>query len=131
MNSKVLKHDHHIIEYINGERKRTDKTIKLTIKEHAEIHKKDFIEHGHIEDKLAWQGLNGIIDKQELISQLISHKNKERWTSNDPKWISYREKVLQKFNSKGQKGKNNSHSKTFKLLIVATNKIIEIDSLKD
>ena len=131
MNSTVLKHNHHLIEFKGGGRIRTDKTIKLTIKEHAEIHKKYFEKYGHIEDKLAWQGLTHMIDKQELISKLISHKNKERWTSNDPKWISYREKVLQKFNSKGQKGKNNSHSKTFKLLIVAINKIIEIDSLKD
>lgn len=105
--------------------------IEVTIEEHAQIHKKNFETKNKIEDKLAWQGLSGMIGKEKIISQLISHKNKERWTSNDPKWISYREKVLQKFNSKGQKGKNNSHSKTFKLLVVAINKVIEIDSLKD
>ena len=35
-----MKHKHHIIKCVNGKRVRTDETMILTLKEHADIHYK-------------------------------------------------------------------------------------------
>ena len=51
---------------------RPDNLIELTINEHAEAHKKLWEEHGHVEDYLAWQGLSGLMTKQEIVKKMLS-----------------------------------------------------------
>lgn len=44
--------------------------IELTVEEHAEAHKKLFEQHGHLQDKLAWLGLSGLISTAEIVHTL-------------------------------------------------------------
>lgn len=46
--------------------------VELTVAEHAEAHKKLYEEHGHLQDKLAWQGLLGLISTAEIVHTLQS-----------------------------------------------------------
>ena len=71
-----MKHIHHIIKCVNGKRVRTDKTMSLTIKQHANIHKKYFKQWGFKEDYLAWQGLSGQMPKQKIISEIAKEMGK-------------------------------------------------------
>jgi hypothetical protein len=46
--------------------------IQLTIEEHAKAHKKLYDEHGRWQDKLAWEGLAGIIGHEEAVLRSMS-----------------------------------------------------------
>lgn len=76
-----MKHLHHIIpKHMNG----TDdpeNLVELTVEEHAEAHKLLWEKYGRWEDKLAWQGLAGLIGKEELIKQMLSESGKKGNTS--------------------------------------------------
>ena len=52
--------------------------VELTIEEHAEAHRKLFEEHGHWQDYIAWQGLAGLISKEELIRRIQVEAGKFR-----------------------------------------------------
>jgi hypothetical protein len=51
--------------------------IDLTVEEHAEAHRKLWEQNGHWQDKIAWQGLANMIDKQEIISKAQSNALKD------------------------------------------------------
>ncbi len=51
--------------------------IELTVEEHAEAHRKLWEEHGRWQDKLAWQGLAGIIGHEEAVYEAT----RLQWTS--------------------------------------------------
>lgn len=57
----------------------------VTIEEHASLHKQLWEEFGHWEDELAWKGLSKMIDKQEIISQVISNTHKGKKISEETK----------------------------------------------
>ena len=59
-------HQHHLIENKDGQRFRTDTTIPLSVKEHADIHKQYYETWGFHEDYVAWKTLSGQIGKEEL-----------------------------------------------------------------
>ena len=67
-----MKHTHHIIPRYAGGSDDPSNLVELTITEHAEAHKKLYEEYGKEEDKLAWLGLAGMIDKEEIIRQQCS-----------------------------------------------------------
>ena len=46
--------------------------IELTVEQHAEAHRKLFEQHGHLQDKLAWLGLSGLITTAEIVRTLQS-----------------------------------------------------------
>ena len=50
--------------------------IELSIEDHAKAHKKLFEEHGCWQDYLAWQGLAGLISKEELVKKIQSEAGK-------------------------------------------------------
>lgn len=54
-----------------------DNLVELTVEEHAEAHKKLYEKYGHWQDKLAYEGLSGQIDKKELIKKLYSENGKK------------------------------------------------------
>lgn len=95
----TIYHKHHIIpKHIGG----TDdplNLVKLTIKEHAEAHEKLYEEYGRWEDELAWKGLVGLIDKDDLL-RLVSKHNKrntgKKHTLNTIKKISEKRKEYYK-----------------------------------
>jgi hypothetical protein len=72
-----MKHLHHIVPKHLGGTDEPDNLVELTVEEHAEAHKKLWEEQGRWEDKLAWQGLSGIIDKEELVNQMLSEAGKK------------------------------------------------------
>ena len=45
--------------------------IELSVEEHAEVHRILFEKHGRKEDELAWKGLAGLINKKELVHELL------------------------------------------------------------
>lgn len=73
----TIYHTHHIIPRHMGGTDDPSNLVKLTVEEHAEAHKKLWEEHRHWQDKLAWQGLSGMIDKQEIIKQKLSESGKK------------------------------------------------------
>jgi hypothetical protein len=46
--------------------------VALTVAEHAEAHRILYEQHGLLEDKLAWQGLLGLIGKEEIVHAIVS-----------------------------------------------------------
>ena len=50
--------------------------IELSIEDHAEAHKKLWEDHGRWQDKLAWQGLAGMISKEDIIHEILSETGK-------------------------------------------------------
>ena len=69
-----MKHKHHKIIFKNGQRIRTNKLIEYTIEEHANEHKRLYMKYGHWKDKLAWKGLSGQIDKEEIIKEIYKNR---------------------------------------------------------
>ena len=72
-----MKHTHHIIPRHAGGSDDPSNLVELTITEHAEAHKKLYEEYGKDEDRLAWLGLAGMIDKEEIIRQQCSLASKK------------------------------------------------------
>lgn len=62
-----MKHIHHIIPKHMGGDDSKENLIELTIEEHALAHKKLYEACGKKEDYIAWKGLEGSIDIEELI----------------------------------------------------------------
>ena len=83
--SKSIYHNHHIIPKHLGGTDDPSNLIQLTIAEHAAAHKKLYEEHDHWQDKLAWQGLAGMIGKEEIIRQVISNTHKGKTTPEETK----------------------------------------------
>jgi hypothetical protein len=71
-----MKHKHHIIPKHVGGTDNLENIIELTIEEHAEAHRLLWEEHGKKEDWLAWQGLAGLMNKQEIVKELLSEAGK-------------------------------------------------------
>lgn len=69
----MITHKHHIIPRYMGGSDDSSNIVELTVEEHAEAHRKLYEKYGNIQDFLAWQGLMGIIPKQEIISKLMSN----------------------------------------------------------
>ena len=68
----MIKHKHHIVPKHMGGSDDASNIVKLTVAEHAEAHRKLYEQHGLIQDKLAWQGLLGLIDTAEIVRTLQS-----------------------------------------------------------
>ena len=45
--------------------------VELTIEEHAEAHRILYENYGKIQDKWAWLGLSGQIDKEEMLTEMF------------------------------------------------------------
>ena len=79
-----MTHKHHIVPKHMGGTDDPSNLVELTIEEHAQAHKKLFKQYGKIEDRLAYEGLLGMVGKEEIMKQLMSqpltedHKEKLR-----------------------------------------------------
>ena len=71
-------HKHHIIPKHMGGTDDPENLVELTIEEHAEAHKKLFEKYGCWQDYLAWQGLAGLISKEELVRHIQSEAGKAK-----------------------------------------------------
>ena len=73
-----MKHKHHIIPKHAGGTDNPSNIVYLTVKQHAEAHKKLFKKYGRWQDKLAYEGLSGQIGKEEIIQEI--YKNRKNRT---------------------------------------------------
>lgn len=83
INKVMTIHKHHIIPKHMGGTDDPANLVELTVEQHAEAHRILYEKYGHIQDKLAWQGLSGIISNQEIIYTLLSEGRKG---SLNPQW---------------------------------------------
>lgn len=67
-----MKHIHHIIPKHMGGSDDPSNLIELTIEEHAEEHRKLYEKHGHWQDKVAWQGLAGLIKHEQIMEEMYN-----------------------------------------------------------
>ena len=65
-------HKHRILPGHMGGTYVPENVVLLSIPQHADAHHQLFLEHGHAEDEIAWLGLSGQIDREEIISRLLS-----------------------------------------------------------
>lgn len=65
-----MKHRHHIIPRHMGGTDDPSNLIELTVEEHAEAHRLLFEQHGHWQDRVAWQGLLGLIDHKDIMREM-------------------------------------------------------------
>jgi len=81
-----MKHMHHIVPKHMGGTDDPSNLIELTVEEHAEAHRVLYEKYGHWEDKLAWQGLAGLIDKEELVKQMLSEAGRKGALVSNANW---------------------------------------------
>jgi len=67
-----MKHKHHIVPKHMGGNDSPENLIELSIEEHAIAHKELWEKYGQREDFLAWQGLAGLMTKEELVKEMLS-----------------------------------------------------------
>jgi HNH endonuclease/NUMOD3 motif len=66
----MMTHIHHIIPKHAGGTDELSNLIELTVADHASAHKLLFEQYGRTQDRLAWQGLSGIIGREEIVQEL-------------------------------------------------------------
>lgn len=69
-----MKHTHHIIPKHMGGSDDPSNLIELTIEEHAEAHRVLYEQYGKWQDKVAWQGLLGLIQHEEIMIEMYNAK---------------------------------------------------------
>lgn len=67
---KPIVHRHHIIPRHAGGTNDPDNLIELTIEEHAEAHRKLYEQYNRWQDKVAWQGLAGLIGHDDILREI-------------------------------------------------------------
>lgn len=72
-----MKHSHHIIPKHQGGDNSSDNLIEVSVEEHSEIHRLLWEKYGRWQDYLAWQGLAGLMSKEELIIKMLSEAGKK------------------------------------------------------
>jgi hypothetical protein len=73
----MSKHIHHIIPKHMGGSDEPNNLVELSVEEHAEAHRILYEKFGNWQDKIAWQGLLKMIDKEEIIRETQSNALKE------------------------------------------------------
>jgi hypothetical protein len=68
--NKCMKHTHHIVPKHMGGSDDPNNLTELTIEEHAEAHRKLYEQHGRWQDKVAWQGLLGLIPHEQIMREM-------------------------------------------------------------
>lgn len=104
--------------------------VELTIEEHAEAHRILYEQYGHWQDKVAWQGLMGLISHEKIMEEMyaarrgkgnhmygkpcyykMSDEEKQQWKNNISKSLKGREisketrKKMSENNRRAQLGK--------------------------
>lgn len=108
----IYTHKHHIIPKHLGGSDDPSNLIELTIEDHAIAHRHLWKMYGRWQDKIAWLGLSGHIDKEEIIRLKASEANKGRTRTDLSKFNNTRKggtlsKEHRQKISKATKGKNN------------------------
>ena len=76
MSKDIYTHKHHIIPKHMGGTDDPSNLIELTVEQHAHVHKRLYELYGYWQDKLAWQGLAGIIGKEEIVYRIMQENGR-------------------------------------------------------
>ena len=96
-------HEHHIIPRYMGGTNAPENLVKVTTTQHAMFHYCNYQLWGNEEDKFAWLGLSGLVDKDELMLEV--HKFAIE-LARTPEAIEKKKKKLKEI--KHQQGEKNS-----------------------
>jgi hypothetical protein len=110
-----MKHKHHIVPRHSGGTDDPENIIELTIEEHAEAHRLLWVQYGKKQDRLAWQGLLGLLSKQEIIKEILSEAGKKggsagkgvsgnRKNGGIANWNKNREQIIKTLRENGKYG---------------------------
>ena len=115
-----MKHKHHIIPKHAGGTDDPFNLVELTVEEHAEAHRLLWEQHERYQDYYAWQGLSGLIGKEDILKGImnqesmknhLSKKSKEFWNK-----LTEEEKTIKRNQFlEVRKLTNGSKGKTWKL----------------
>jgi hypothetical protein len=72
-----MKHTHHKIPRHMGGSDDPSNLVELTIEEHAEAHRLLYEQNGHWQDKVAWQGLLGLIPHEKIMEEMYEARKGE------------------------------------------------------
>lgn len=64
-------HKHHILPKHMGGSDNSSNIMEVTVEQHAELHRMLWEQHGFWQDYIAWQGLSGRMNKEEIIREKI------------------------------------------------------------
>ena len=92
----------------------SENIIELSIEEHAEAHRILWEKHGKKQDWLAWKGLSGIINKEDITKEILSDAGKKggsngkgvtgnRKNGGIINWEKNKDKILQLLRENGKK----------------------------
>lgn len=109
-----MKHKHHIVPKHMGGKDDSENIIELTIEEHAEAHRLLWEHYGKKQDFLAWQGLLGLVSKQEITKEVLSLAGKRggsngkgvtgnRANGGHSNWKKNKEQVIKTLRENGNK----------------------------
>lgn len=84
-------HKHHIIPRHMGGSDDPSNLIELTIEEHADAHLRLWEEHGNQYDMIAYRSLSKVVDRKEIVRQVLSETSKRSWSNPE-----YRKQVSQR-----------------------------------
>jgi len=116
-------HTHHIVPRHMGGTDDPSNLVRLTIEEHAEAHKKLYVEYGKEEDRIAWLALSGQMTMAEASKNAIKlgsikgiatqkrlKSERGEWYKNNAETISKSLKIYISENGSWWTGKTHSES---------------------
>lgn len=90
-----MKHKHHIIPKHMGGTDDASNIVELTIEEHADAHRKLWLEHGKIEDKIAWKCLSGRkLTEEDRLS--LSKSGYEKFLQDEKRVKNWKKSISEK-----------------------------------
>jgi len=78
--------------------------VELTIEEHAEAHRLLYEQYGHWQDKVAWQGLLGLIPHEQIMKEMYAARRGKGNTFYGKKHTEETKRIISKKNKGRLKG---------------------------
>lgn len=103
-----MKHKHHIIPKHMGGTDDPSNLVDLSIEDHAEAHRKLYEEHGHWQDRVAWQGLLGLIGHETIMREMYDARKGEGNFFYGKKHTEETKRIIGEKNRIANKGKKRS-----------------------
>jgi hypothetical protein len=81
----TIYHKHHITPKHMGGSDDSSNLVKVTVEQHAALHKQLWEDFGNWQDELAWKGLSGISSSQEVVMEATRNAFRGRKHSDETK----------------------------------------------